>query len=72
MSKKKPVHVSPETFGLVQALATKRDWPVGDTADHLIKVGHSRIKALKTHAKKAKAKAKAEEKAEKPATKEAA
>lgn len=73
---RKPVSVSEESIKSIEAVAKKRECENGEAADHLIKVGHTRIKALATYtaksskpkaAKKAKPKtAKAKPAAKKP------
>lgn len=50
--KRKPIHVSPDLATKVGALAKKRDWSVGEAADHLIKVGFTRVETLKRFAAK--------------------
>lgn len=53
-SKRKPLHVSTEIATAVTALAKKRGWSAGDAADHCIRVGLTRIKALKSYAQSRK------------------
>lgn len=46
------------TLKAIQAMAEKRGWPQTSAVEHLIKVGISRVGALKRHAKKKKDEAK--------------
>ncbi len=67
---RKPVSVSEDSYKIAEALAKKRDMTAPEAVDHLVRVGHSRIKALANHAKVTKA-AKPKKKPERAAKKKA-
>lgn len=65
----KSVTITDEVFKIVNSLAEKREFSVSEAAEHLIKVGDTRVRTLAKHtAKRTKARRaakKAEKKAEK-------